>query len=207
MTRIWAARSKAPTHAHTRPHTPAVAGRGWCVYRGVCRTPGLNSPVWVPDSGSARTPEPPDANQPPTVLRPVNRLAHLRLLRHGSQRTRRPATRDTNSRRARPPPDHQPRFRGLADDEHFKGEVFGRSNQRSSGIEPAAPVGNLRAPCPAARHGATPPMATAGRLWSSPAEGLREPARCRDHQATHLVFSCLPSYRLVAADRQTWPSS
>ena len=55
---------------------------------GVCRTPGLYSPVWVPDSGSARTPEPPDANQPPgIVLRPVNRLAHLRLHRHGSQRT------------------------------------------------------------------------------------------------------------------------
>lgn len=55
---------------------------------GACRTPGLYSPVWVPDSGSARSPEPPDANQPPgVVLRPVNRLAHLRLHRHGSLRT------------------------------------------------------------------------------------------------------------------------
>lgn len=30
----------------------------------VCRTPGLNSPAWVPDWVYAQTPEPPDANRP-----------------------------------------------------------------------------------------------------------------------------------------------
>ena len=33
-----------------------------CGHHG-CRTPGLNSPVWVPDWGSAQPPEPPDANR------------------------------------------------------------------------------------------------------------------------------------------------
>ena len=112
-----------PTRAQAR--TPRPQGRGARI--GACRTPGLNSPVWVPDSGSARSPEPPDSNQPPIVLRPVNRLAHLRLLRHGSSGR---ATGHTGYAHQEKPNSRgdQPRYGAFADDEHFKGQVFGRSN-------------------------------------------------------------------------------
>jgi hypothetical protein len=57
-----------------------------------CRTPGLNSPVWVPNWGSALSPEPPDANRP---LDPQAREPSYALKRRSGTDPsgRRPATR------------------------------------------------------------------------------------------------------------------
>jgi hypothetical protein len=190
-------RTRADTH-HRRPCWAVASASG------VCRTPGLYSPVWVPDSGYARTPEPPDANQPPgVVLRSVNRLAHLRLHRHGSLRTgdRPHGIREPGD--ACPGPDGK-RVIGLSHMANTSRDRCSEDQIRggvTSGL--AAPARDLRAPCPTSKHGATPPMATAGHLWNPLAINGSPPARWCDHHATHLVFSCLPMYRLVAADRHT----
>ena len=156
-------RSRCRTRADAHYRRPC-----WAVARasGVCRTPGLYSPVWVPDSGSARSPEPPDANQPPLVLRPVNRLAHLRLLRHGSQRT------GDRPHGIREPGDAQQAapinpVTGLSQMTNTsKDGRSGNPIDNTAGQGPSAPDEHLRAPCPTSKHGATPPMATAGHLWN-----------------------------------------
>ena len=160
---------QVPTHAQT--HATDGLARPWRAYPGVCRTPGLNSPVWVPDSGSARSPEPPDANQPPLlVLRPVNRLAHLlvRLRRHGSQRT------GDRPHGIREPGDARPaqainRVSGLWQMTNTSGGRCSEDPTRGcSGIGSAQLFRNLRAPCSTCEHGATLPMETAGHRWTSP---------------------------------------
>lgn len=194
-------RSRCRTRVDTRHRRPC---RATARASGVCRTPGLDSPVWVPDSGSARSPEPPDANQlPGIVLRPVNRLAHLRLHRHGSQRT------GNRPHGIRQPGDAQPAAPinpviGLLQMTNTSRNGCSEDpTVNAAASELAKPTGILRAPCPTSRHGATPPMATAGHLWTSTGFRGSPPARWCINHATHLVSSCLPMYRLVAADRHT----